>query len=282
MKLFNRKLSVQAGSLFFESTVTDDNRFFDLRVQFTTEKNGAKDPNTLQMKIFNLSEASRKKIKENDVVILTAGYEEATGRIFGGEILEEGGVNHIKESTDWVTVIKAKDGGKNYSSKRINESLGADSSVTDAIRKVAEALGIGLGNLEDKISSGSFPRNFKFFQYGTVLSGKASDILDELLTSAGLEWSIQDGQLQVLEPLEVIRPQAIKLSQSTGLIGSPEIGDKGVVKARSLLQPELWPGRQVDIESAFFEDGFFKVNKTTHFGDTFATDWYTDIEATRK
>ena len=43
------------------------------------------------------------------------------------------------------------------------------------------------------------------------------------------------------------------------------------------MQPETLPGRKVKIESEEI-DAFFRVDKVVFAGDTWAPDWYSDLE----
>ncbi len=110
-----------------------------------------------------------------------------------------------------------------------------------------------------------------------ALSGKVSKLLDKYVTSAGYQWSIQDGQLQVLAPDETLLDMITILSSVTGLVGSPEQSEKGIIKARSLLQPSIIPGRRVTVFSKMIT-GSYKATKASIFGDTWGTDWYTEFE----
>ena len=93
----------------------------------------------------------------------------------------------------------------------------------------------------------------------------------------GLTWSIQDCQMLFLGPTQYVGTDPVLLEPGTGLVGSPEAGEKGVVAARSLLQPDLLPGQRVQIKSAQV-DGFFRIEKTVFSGDTRGGEWYADLE----
>jgi hypothetical protein len=93
----------------------------------------------------------------------------------------------------------------------------------------------------------------------------------------GYSWSIQDKEIQILGPLDTVGGKVITLEVGTGLIGSPQVGEKGIVKVRSLLQTDLLPGRGVKILSRLI-DGFFRIEKSTFEGDTWGQAWYVDLE----
>jgi hypothetical protein len=123
------------------------------------------------------------------------------------------------------------------------------------------------------------------FLTGYVAHGRASTELERLLSARGLEWSIQDGRLQVL-PKRGTTAQVVSLSPDTGLVGSPEYGtpDKkgaaSVLKVKALLQPQIKPGGKIRIDSANIHGVFFRVEEVEHRGDTAGGDWYSDAGAT--
>lgn len=272
--LVNRSLVLNVGGLRITSP-SDINDQPGLRVTFAIQKNLRKEPNTSTVTIYNLSKDSRSKVQDQDLeVTLDAGYVDNRHLIFAGQLDYS---SHVKQGTDWVTTMQSGDGSKVYQTARINESIKGPASLSAVVQKAANALGINIGNALTKISKGSLRGNLSEWVNGVVLQGKAEKQLDKILRSAGYSWSIQDGQLQLLGPEETLEEQAAVLRPGTGLIGSPEPGDKGVIRARSLLQPRLLPGRKVKIESATV-NGFFKILKTNFVGDTRGQDWYSDIE----
>ena len=100
----------------------------------------------------------------------------------------------------------------------------------------------------------------------------------------GLQLSIQDEQILLLEPGEFLQGRTVVLrppqlnTPGTGLIGSPEPGEDGFINARALIQPGLVPGRRVDLQAENIR-GLFRIERVVYIGDTWGPDWYADIEA---
>jgi hypothetical protein len=265
MKLWRRKSELTVGTT----------RITGLRISFRCKSDLQAEPNTAEVRVWNLSPETRSKMQERPIaMLLMAGYEEGMGQVFLGEVRD---VSHRKESADLITTILSGDGDGALRS-RINLSLAAGARVGDALEAIANKLGVGTGGALDKLRKGDIRGGLKEFVNGTVLSGSGWKELDRLIKSTGLEASIQGGQLQVLERGKATQDDAVLLTPQTGLIGSPEAGQDGEVRLRSLLQPGIYPGRKIKIES-FGVKGLFRAQSVEHAGDTHGSDWYTEIEA---
>lgn len=277
--LFSRKVAlILAVPLAADlSTVSAQvTKIENLRVSFKVTKSLTKDPNSAEIKVYNLSAATRAKLPGKGAkVILQAGYDQTIEQVFIGDarIIES-----KQEGPDWVTSIECGDGARAAASSRVSTSFAGGTKVADVITKIGKTLKIDLGNLSD------VARGVKGeFVQGYAAHGSSIKELDTALKAAGFELSIQDGALQVLAPGAVTTEQVIVLDSSSGLIGSPEMGsgdkkDKPpFLKAKSLLQPALKPGRKVHIKSIQY-DGNFRVSKVEHTGDTAGQDWYSELE----
>lgn len=262
-----------------------------LRVTFAVEKSGNRDPNLAAVEIYNLSEANRRVLQAGSELaetsrkaglfydwplVVNAGYAGSKAVIFSGDIVR---AVSRSEGVDWLTMIEAEDGGKRYRYARLPKgglSFGKGTPVAVVLTALAAALGAGIGNSAAHFAAGS-QRGYLNFDHGVALSGRVVRLLNKYITSAGYHWSIQDGQLQVLAPDETLLDSITVLSNLTGLVGSPEQGEKGVIMARSLLQASIKPGRRVLMISKMVK-GNYKATKVSHFGDTWGTDWYTEFE----
>lgn len=276
-ELFNRDFSVQIADRLIRARADDDDIAQPtLRVQFKVEKGDRKTPNSANVTVYNLSDASRSSIQEKGATtIIEAGYVGSTQQIFKGDLIY---ASTRRDGPDWVTEFQSGDGAARYRGKRINESFPRGAKLKQVVKTAAEAIGVDLGNTVDRMTQGGFRGSIDEFARGLVLQGKATTELEKLLKSIGLGYSIQDGALQILGGNETTQAAAVKISPATGMVGSPEVGEKGIVNVRTLLQGLIKPGLKVDIEAKEFT-GFFKCIKVTHTGDTWGGDWYTDLEA---
>jgi hypothetical protein len=266
-ELFGRKVRVQVDELVIEG----------LDVAFEIVKSlSAKTPNSAEIRIWNLNAEHRKHLQELEKVFvsLEAGYEQGTSLLFRGDLRD---VLSTREGTDWLTTITS-DSGRRARKRRILRSFAPGASVQDVLLAAAKAMGVRLGNTSAKTVAAKVQgTQASAFFNGYALAGAIERELDRLARSCGLEWSIQDEELQFLDQGRPLQELGIELTPETGLIGSPEPGNKGITEARCLMIPDLYPGRRVKLTSEHVT-GIYRVETTRHLGGTAERDWYVELE----
>jgi len=268
--LFGRRYTLNVGGV----------QITKLRVAFKVKKTLTKEPNTAEIRVFNLAESTRRKLQGKGVsTVLSAGYEGNEAVIFSGDSRF---IDHTREGPNWITKIRCGDGERAYQFQRFNASFGPGTSIADVIQASANALGLNTGNLNDALAL-PFKGGRTVFRNGFSANGDAVDVLEKLLRGAGFSLSVQNGALQVLQGGAAVPTSAVLLSPDTGLVGSPEMGSpekKGAtprVKAKALLQARIRCGGVVELRSENFK-GQFRVETVEHTGDTDGAEWYTETE----
>lgn len=241
---------------------------FNTRFSFNIVKTTSGNPNKGKVSAYNLSEDSRSYIeKSTGLMRFAAGYQNNLSLLFIGNIKK---VTHTRSGPDIITTLECGDGEKQITESTIELSLGPGAKVNQIITAAQNALGVSVGVIKG-LPDTSFQNGFSF-------SGTVSELLDKMSKKAGLVWSIQNNALQIFPENENTGETAVLLNDETGLIGVPNKTDKGFT-CRSLLNPELIPGRLVQIESKLLAiKGTFRVEKADHVGDTQEGDWITDVE----
>jgi hypothetical protein len=143
-----------------------------------------------------------------------------------------------------------------------------------------QALGIGTGNLPKALNLLNTQGAAQLYANGAVIKGLAADHMTDLMRSAGLEWSIQDGQLQVLNVGQPLAGQAILISESSGMVGSPSVDTKGVLAFTTLMIPGIKPGIPVSVQTETPNtSGGYRIISVEYKGDTMGQEWYCVCEA---
>ena len=262
-RLFKRSYELQVDTL----------RTSSLDIAFDVERTLRRRPNRAEVKVWNLTQDHRRQLERLErghvFVRLEAGYEDEQGRglIFQGELSE---ARSERSGADIVTTIKSRDGHAAHGA-RVSSSHTPGTSLGSVFSTLAGAMGVGEGNIDEVLPSASMS-GVSEFDGGATLSGSAGDELDRLCDSAGLEWSIQDGALQLLTRGGALTREAVRLASSTGLLGTPSIDEHGKLKIRTLLIPQIVPGCLVRVESEEHE-GTYRVEKAAYKGETASDVW---------
>lgn len=242
-----------------------------LGLTFSVSRTLRREPNEATIELHNLAPATRNAILnvEQPRVTLRVGYVEAdTFLIFSGDC----DVHKARERTDVSIVLEGKDGGDAYRRVRIAQPFAANTRVDAVVRALVGDLGIGAGNLEEFASSLRLASGSQVVGDGFTANGHVRNVLDGIVRSSGLSWSIQAGALQLRANNEAPRREIQLLSPDTGLIGSPTIDDDGLVTAAAFLRPGTSPGDRVRLESRDYP-GVYEVTEVTYVGDSTGADW---------
>lgn len=266
MRLWKRAYRLQVADLEIRG----------LEIAFNAERTLQRRPGRAEVKIWNLSRERRRALEalEGGIrVELHAGYEDETPLIFLGELHR---AESLTEGADVITTIRSRDGGRAHGA-RVSRSHAAGASWTSAVRTVLEAMGVGDGNL-DSFSAATMG-GLSSFAAGVTLSGDAGENLDRLMRSADLEWSVQDGALQILHRGGGLSRPAVRLAPGTGLEGSPTRGDRGRLTVRSRMIGGLVPGALVRLESDE-HDATLRIERATYKGQLSGKDWGVELTCT--
>lgn len=255
----------------------DTLRIEGLDVKFSVELD-AKVYGKAEISVYNLNAKHRKSLEDSKSpsVELLVGYQgQQLDRIFKGVLRD---VFSQKDGTDWVSTLKTGDGdtagtvrfNKAYPKGVKTQKVWAD--MVDEFRKS----GFGIGNAIKAFEKGGLANAVEEFSNGFTGQGSAMNAIRKLGQSAGLDVSVQDGELLVTPIGQALETTAIVLGRTSGLVGSPQGGTKGEVKARALILPGLRPKRKVELRSNLIK-GLFVVERVKYQGDTSDNDWYADL-----
>ena len=289
--LFDRVYRLQIGKVGQSKGLEIEN----LRINFSIQKTASKNPNNCKIKIYNLRATTRKTIETPGTrCILYAGYKEDVGAmlIFSGAVLYAW---TRFDGPNVITELDLGDGTQELRDTTISVGYGKNVKSKQVLGDVAKKMGLPL------TLAGNAPE--RTWKNGLSYYGSARTLLDKACVGTGLEWSVQNGNLQVLEKGMVTTRQGIEISSSSGMIGGPESEreekseangkkssggeSKGKQqdptkywngwKVKTLLMPMLNPGDRVSLKSKSVE-GVFRIEELTHTGDSHEGDWQTELK----
>jgi hypothetical protein len=257
-----------------DSGFSFDERF---RIAFRVTRTVGSEINSADVQIYGLSEQSRRRIKRPEQVAqIEAGYGDSYSVLAIADITRTT-IEH--RPPDIITAVECGDGARALRDRKINLSFEAGASVERVLNKIADELALGVRETGVEISG--------VYQEGVSFSGNVGDVLNQVTRKAGIGWSIQNRNLQLLDKFNPNQSRGVLLTPTTGLIASPEPLDdpeseterqrgSGFV-VRCLLNPKIVPGDRLEIKSREVE-GVFRVDTVRHRGDTRGAQWMTEAE----
>lgn len=269
------KVSRDPGSYF---VTRDEVTITDLRIAFAIEKQLHQAPNTSTISVYNLSDETRALFSGSPLQVrLDAGYDGEMRRLFVGDVVY--GMTE-QEGPDRATRLHLGDGARAYKQARLNRTYPAGTDAVTVLTDLAKSMG---GKLPTNAKSAA--ALVKQFASAITVSGPSRHEMTRVLDRAGMSWSFQDGNLQVLGEDEARDGEALLIAEETGLLevkyGTPQKGKPAPLTVRTLLYPEISPGRLIVVRSRDI-NGTFKVERVQHNGDSRGADWTTSIEAVTK
>lgn len=240
----------------------------DLRIRFDVKKTSDGEPNTAVIEVYNLNpEHQSQIIKEWSDIRLIAGYKGDERLIFQGQIRT---AIPVVEGTDRIVTIEAGDGDREVLRGFINKTLDKGCTGDDIVSECKKSMFGISSTYQDSLDS--------TYSRGKVLSGRASDIMNNQVKKEDAQWSIQDGQMLVLQGDNVLPNAVWSITKNTGMLGSPEPTTIGL-KVSTLLNPAYLIGGVAKVESLVFSGGI-RIESINHKGDNYAPDaeWLSELE----
>ncbi len=247
----------------------------DFRIAFKVTKTLQSTPNTAEVTISNLSEETRSQIESsNKILTLRAGYADEGG----AEVLFIGDVSRFVteyQPPNIDFVMSCGDGEKKLATTLVSLSFAENASALSVLNSLASKLGTVV-RIPIPIVDSVLVNGFSF--YGQARIG-LTKICDRLKVS----WSIQNQEIVILASKSIDSTIQILMNKDTGMIASPEkVEDKknkgkAGWKVKSLLNPKIQPGGQMQIKSRT-ANGTFKILSVDYTGDNWGNDFMCETE----
>lgn len=279
--LFNRAYSLNIGppgqsSALQYGTVGD--KPAPLRIRFDIDKNSIGSSNKAKIELFNLTTQTRQAIKKGYVIQFQAGYNSLIDTLFIGNVIN---TKSDREGPDIITSLECGDGESAITYAVLDKSYPAGTTLIQILQDTAKAMSLGNPTNPVGINSGiavGIPN--LVYNKGFLAHGPCKDTLEKLLIPQGLEWSIQNGNLNIIPITNYTGQSAIVVSSATGMIGVPSKNEFFLVFDH-LLNPKLVPGALIQMVSTNVAlNGFNKIKRSHFVGDSRDQKWQISCEAT--
>lgn len=257
-----------------------------LRISFSILKSTSLTTNSAVIRVWNLSQENRNLIKDfGDEVTLYAGYKEDGGSqvLFVGDTTT---VSHLYDLPEIVTILECGDGEKYVNQLRVTLSYGENVQARTIISGIASQMGLEFVEFASS--------NNIVYRQGFKYIGMGKDALEIVCDKLGLQWSIQNNQLQIIPINGTISEPIIQVNQATGMQGIPQrYTYRSLEQYRSIerrntgykvnvaLNPFILPGSKIDLASSHLDfRGPYRVETVRHEGDTYGVQWTSSLEVT--
>lgn len=264
-----------------------------LHVNFSLEKADTESSNTGRLQISNLNSEHKALLSEDKCVVeIKAGYSDTLGTIFIGGVANP---SETLNNADRILEVELVDGLSSYDAIG-TMSISGVVTGDKILSELQKQMGIESSIITEKASA--LLRTAKYSN-GYCSVGKRKAALQSLMEKAGINYSLQNGVLQVFCKGEAITTKAYKISAETGLIsipkkisitqttasksGSGKVSAAGSASSDSsngipgyeieyLINGAIGINDLVQVESRNL-NGIFRVKKQSYSGDNYSGDW---------
>ncbi len=265
-----------------------------LRCTFSIEKAFNHVPWYADLTIWNLAGDTERAIIDSvnlgSTVVIEAGYQSGNyGTIWDGEIFQP--LFDREDGTDFKLTLHCMNGLGIMISNFCAKTLTKGHDYAGILKEIAKSSRnpIPVGSISQSLHSQKLPR-------GKVIFGEPKKYIRQMTQDKNCQWFFGEEGLSVFninEPLPH-EDKATVVSPKTGLIGTPQQTQGGII-IRTLLNPLLIirnPAMVVKVDNSVIrqtkidvgqlvspldQDGYYKIIKVRHIGDTRGNDWYTEI-----
>lgn len=241
-----------------------------LNIEFETEKSiESTGLNTLNLKIYNLSEAKRNQlVKDKDrkkyiQVQLFVGYEDNIKQIFQGNVVR---AYPDRNGGNLVSILECMDGQEDAKKSFSSKTASTKKKAVEEILKDMPNTSIG------KIT------NQNTIYRNKVIMGNSYEELKKLVQPDEVMF-IDDEKLYIIKDTEVTDDYAPVISAETGLINIPRKED-GFVDISTIINPAIKLGGLVKLETIYvpYLSGVYKVQTLSTKGSYEGQEWTQNIK----
>ena len=212
MKLWKQVRLITIGEIVFDYEQLD----IDFEVKCTDDNNS----DIATIKLYNLSETTRQKLKLNQDVSIDAGYRELHGVIFNG-IVES--IVTKRDENDFVTIIEATPNNRAYTNTIINRQFKKGIKASEIIKQIEKMCNFTM-DIKELGKDTVYPN-------GKVFSGRLSNVIPILARDTGTIARFTNTTIEFKLPNKVYS-SVLHLGGEQGLIRIDNKMDKANIKKK--------------------------------------------------
>ena len=209
-KLWKQVRLITIGEIVFDYKQLD----IDFEVKCTDDNKS----DIATIKLYNLSETTKQKLKENQDVSIDAGYRELHGVIFNG-IVES--ITTSRDENDFITTIEATPNNRAYTNTIINRQFKAGIKASEVIKQIEKMCNFTM-DIKELGKDTVYPN-------GKVFSGRLSNVIPILARDTGTISRFTNTSIEFKLPNKVYS-SVIHLGGEQGLIRVDKKMDKAEIK----------------------------------------------------
>jgi len=270
----------------------------EFRIRFEVNCADMESPNTAVIRVYNLAPDTIKNIRDQfKQVQLSAGYQQGNfGLVFQGSIkqFKIGREN----ATDTFLDIYAADGDIGYNNAVVNTSIAKGQTPQQVIQQLGTVIGSAGSDFGSLTTTAQYVPSIR----GQVQFGMARARLRNLASHLDASWSIENGQVVMIDDTGYRDGERVQVNIGTGLIGMPEQTDGGIT-CTSLLNSRYRIGCQIELNNKDVNqliqnsptstpynrwagvqqiapidtDGLYRTFAVNHVGDSRGQEWYSHL-----
>ena len=212
-KLWKQIRLITIGEIVFDYEELD----IDFEVKCTDDNKS----DIATIKLYNLSETTRQKLKLNQDVSIDAGYRELHGVIFNG-IVES--ISISRDENDFITTIEATPNNRAYTNTIINRQFKAGIKASEVIKQIEKMCNFTMV-IKELGKDTIYPN-------GKVFSGRLSNVIPILARDTGTICRFTNTTIEFKLPNKVYS-SVLHLGGEQGLIRIDKKMDKAEIKKDS-------------------------------------------------
>ena len=226
MKLWKQVRLITIGEIVFD--------YDELDVEFEVKCTDDNKSDLATIKLYNLSETTKQKLKLNQDVSIDAGYRDIHGVIFNG-IVES--ISTSRDENDFITTIEATPNNRAYANTIINRQFKAGIKASEVIKQIGTMCNFTM-DIKELAKDTVYPN-------GKVFSGRLSNVIPILARDTGTICRFTNTTIEFKLPNKAYS-SVLHLGAEQGLIRIDKKMDKADIKEKTGPQVESKNKSNVD------------------------------------